>query len=162
MTQIALLAEHIDVIPTLAQWFQSQWPDYFAGRSLADIERDFYGDLNRDRIPLRLIAFEANELAGTVVLRERASETHAEFRPGLGGLYVADSYRRRGVGTELVRAGMAAARILRYQTLYATTHSAAGILTRLDWKQIRSLVHHGEMLSLYRCDLSELASAAAR
>jgi RimJ/RimL family protein N-acetyltransferase len=160
MLQITLLADHPDVIPKLAQWFQAQWPAYYAERTLADIEQDFRGDLNRDRLPLRLIAFAADELTGTIVLRERGSYTRPEHQPELGGLYVATPLRGRGVGTELVRAGMVAARELGYQTVYATTHTAGGILGRLGWEQIGS-VQHAETIPLYRCDLSKPVCAAA-
>jgi len=151
--QIAHLADHTDAISTLARWFKAQWPDYYADRTLADIEQGFGDDLNRDRLPLRLVAFEAGELAGTIVLRERGNYTRPEHQPELGGLYVADSHRRRGIGKELVRAGMAAARELGYQAVYATTHTAGGILRRLGWEQIGS-VQHAEMIPLYRCDLT--------
>jgi RimJ/RimL family protein N-acetyltransferase len=159
MVQIALLVDHPGVIPKLAQWFQSQWPAYYAGRTLADIEQDFPSELNRYCLPLRLIAFETGELAGTIVLRERGIYTQPEHQPELGGLYVADSLRGRGVGTELVRAGMVAARELGYQVVYATTHTAGGILGRLGWEQIGS-VQHAETIPLYRCDLSKQVCAA--
>src|SRR5262245_8331181 len=64
MLKIAFLADHIKVIPILAQWFQKQWPDYYAGRSLADIEQDFQENLHRDCLPLRLVAFESEAPVG--------------------------------------------------------------------------------------------------
>jgi hypothetical protein len=41
MIEIAYLADHIEVIPTLAKWFQAQWLAYYAGRTPADIAQDF-------------------------------------------------------------------------------------------------------------------------
>ena len=57
MIQIAHLADHLETIPTLAEWFRAQWPDYFAGRTLAAIAQDFHGEANRSGLPLRLVAF---------------------------------------------------------------------------------------------------------
>lgn len=153
MITTAYLADHAEAIPTLAQWFRAQWPDYYAHQTQTDVERQFHREASRDRLPSRLVAFEAGELAGTIVLRELALETLPEFRPGLGGLYVVGSRRGRGVGTELVRAGMEAARAQDCEVVYATTATAGGILVRLGWVQVTAVHHEGEQLGVYRCEL---------
>jgi predicted N-acetyltransferase YhbS len=150
MAQIAYLADHPEVIPTLAEWFQSEWSEYYAQRTLADIAQDFQADLNRNELPIRLVAFLDGELVGTIVLRESISETHPEYRPGLGGLYVAKAQRGSGIGTELVRAGMSLAQRMGYQAIYATTNAARGIVEHLQWEQIGSELHNGEQIALYR------------
>src|ERR1051325_10647978 len=106
MITIRFLADHLDTIPTLAEWFRDQWPDYYAAMSQAEMEQDFLEDASRDRLPVRLVAFESNELTGTIILRESGTETLPEFQPELGGLYVVGSHRGHGIATELVRAGM--------------------------------------------------------
>jgi hypothetical protein len=55
MIKIAYLADHIEVIPTLAKCFQAQWPVYYVGRTPADIAQDFYTEANRTGIPIRLV-----------------------------------------------------------------------------------------------------------
>lgn len=162
MIKTSFLADHLDVIPTLAQWFRAQWPDYYAGQTLADIEDDFREDAQRDRIPVRLIAFVDGELTGTIVLRDQVIETRPEFHPGLGGLFVPMSYRKRGIATELVHAGMNVAREQGYEVVYATTAVAGGVLTRLGWVAVEAVVHDDEQLTLYRCDLETCASTSHR
>lgn len=153
MITIGFLADHTDTIPTLANWFRAQWPDYFAGWSQAEMEADFLEDASRERLPIRLVAFESGELVGTIILREMDNETLAEFQPELGGLYVPVSHRGRGIGAELVRAGMKVARDLGYETVYATTTAAAGILERLGWKFVKTAVYQDGEHALYRCKL---------
>jgi RimJ/RimL family protein N-acetyltransferase len=153
MTTIGFLADHPDTIPTLAKWFRAQWPDYYADWPQAEMEQDFLEDASRDRLPIRLVAFESNELAGTIVLREQGAQSLPEFQPELGGLYVVEHHRGRGIGTELVRAGMQAAREQGYETVFATTVMAAGILERLGWEFIKTVVHSDGQVSLYRCNL---------
>jgi RimJ/RimL family protein N-acetyltransferase len=153
MLKIAFLVDHAEIIPTLAQWFRLEWSDYYAKRTLVDIEQDFRSDLNRDKLPIRLIAFQDEVPVGTIVLREQVSETHPQYQPGLGGLYVAISHRGQGIGTELVQAGMTTAHELGIQTLYATTHVAGGILEGLGWKQLGSVLHGEEQIALYQCAL---------
>lgn len=150
MINIAFLADHPQVVPMLARWFCAQWPDYFAGRPLMEIEQDFHEDANRDRIPTRLVAFVDDELAGTIVLRQRAFGGLAAYSPGLGGLYVAEPYRRRGVGAELIKAGMDLSRAQGYETVYAATSVAHGLFTRLGWALIETVSEGQEQVGIYR------------
>jgi GNAT superfamily N-acetyltransferase len=153
MITIGFLADYIDTIPILAEWFRTQWPDYYANWSQAEMEQDFLEDASHDRLPIRLVAFESNELAGTIVLRESGTEKVEEYQPELGGLYVLESYRGHGIATELVRAGMRVARNQGYETVFATTIAAAGILKRSGWEYVKTVIHQDGPLELYRCKL---------
>ncbi len=153
MITIDFLADHLDTIPTLTKWFRDQWPDYFANWSDEDMIKDFLEDISRNSPPSRLVAFESNELAGTIILREGEPGTLPEHQPELGGLYVVKSYRGHGVGTELVRAGMKLAREQGYSTISATTVNAAGILERLGWEFIKIVEYTDGEVSLYSCKL---------
>jgi RimJ/RimL family protein N-acetyltransferase len=150
MITIGFLADHLDTIPTLVKWFRDQWPDYYADWSQADMEKSFFSDASRTNLPSRLVAFESDELVGTIVLREQSSETLSEFRPELGGLYVVEPHRGHGIGTELVRAGMKLALDLGYETVFATTVVAAGILERSGWEFVKLVLHQDGQLALYR------------
>lgn len=150
---IGFLADYPDTIPLLASWFRDQWPDYYAKWTQAELEQDFLEDASRVRIPIRLVAFESNELAGTIILREQGAEGSSEFSPELGGLYVVEAHRRHGIGTELVRAGMNLAREQGYKTIFATTVAAVGILEGLGWEFVKTVVHQDGELGLYRCKL---------
>src|SRR5689334_7851740 len=127
MITIVFLADCPDTIPTLAKWFRNQWPDYYANWSQTQVEQDFRLEAGRNSVPSRLVAFESNELVGTIVLRE-PTEFLAGSEPELGGLYVVESHRGRGIATELIRAGMKVALDQGYESVYATTVVAAGIL----------------------------------
>ena len=117
--------------------------------------RIFFQKLHEISSHRRLVAFESGELAGTIVLREPNTEILPGLRPELGGLYVDKACRGHGVGTALVRSGMELAREQGYETVYATTGVAAGILERLGWEFIQTVDHRGEQLALYRCKLSD-------
>lgn len=153
MITIGFLADHPDTIPTLVKWFRAQWPEYHAAMSDEEMEQDFLEDASRDRLPIRLVAFESNQLAGSIILRRNGSETPPSFQPELGGLYVVESHRGRGIATELVRAGMQVARKQGYETVFATTVAAAGILERLGWEFVQTAVHPEGPMAWYRCKL---------
>ena len=84
---------------------------------------------------------------------DMSQEEPTEFQPELGGLYVDASQRGQGIGTELIRAGMKLAHDQGYATVYATTVAAAGILERLGWVFVKTVIHEDGALSLYRCKL---------
>jgi GNAT superfamily N-acetyltransferase len=153
MIEIAYLADHIEVIPTLAKWFQAQWPAYYAGRTPADIAQDFYAEANRTEIPIRLIAFVEGALAGTITLREQALQDFPEYQPGLGGLFVEPNQRGSGIGSALVSAGMQVAQEQGFTRIFTATSTANGILERLGWQPVQAVSHDGEPVNLYRCDL---------
>lgn len=153
MITIAFLADYLDTVPTLVKWFRDQWPDYFADWSQEEMVADFLEDAARDRLPIRLVALESGKLAGTIVLREQGNETLAAYQPELGGLYVMGSHRGQGIGSALVRAGMDVARNLGYESVFATTTNAAGILERLGWEFVKTAVYQDGEHALYRCRL---------
>lgn len=153
MITIRFLADHPDTIPALVRWFRAQWPEYHAAMSDEEMEQDFLEDASHDRLPIRLIAFESDELAGTIILRKNGSDTLTNFQPELGGLYVVESHRGRGIATELLRAGMQVARAQGYETVFATTVAAAGILERLGWEFVKIVIHQDGQSALYRCKL---------
>lgn len=152
MVAIGLLADHLGTVPTLAEWFRAQWPDYYARRTLSDMELDFCGEAQRQGIPMRLVALTNGELAGTIVLRDQASAV-LPSNPALGGLFVPATHRAQGIGTELVQAGMTVAREQGYEVVYAATGVADGIFVRLGWTMVQKVVHGDEQLRLYSCDL---------
>ncbi|HNA90095.1 MAG TPA: GNAT family N-acetyltransferase [Anaerolineales bacterium] len=153
MSTIGFLADHLHTIPTLVKWFRAQWSDYYADMSDEEMTQDFLEDISRTSIPTRLVAFEANEVVGTIVLRGSGTETFPEHEPELGGLYVVETQRGHGIGTDLVQAGMKLARNQGYTAISATTVKAAGILERLGWEFIKTVQYPDGEVSLYRCKL---------
>ncbi len=153
MIEIAFLVDYPEAIPTLTQWFRAQWPEYYAERTPMDIAQDFYLEANRDGLPTRLVAFVDSELAGTITLRKHALRAFPEYHPGLGGLFVVEQHRGRGIGTELVRAGMNLAHEQGYEKVYTATATASGILKRLEWRLVQAVSHDDEQLALYSCEL---------
>ena len=153
MIKIAFLADHLEVIPQLSQWFLTQWPEYYGGRTPEDNAQDFVWEANRDGLPVRLEAFVDGILVGTITLRNRAISTSPEFTPGLWGLLVPPQHRGRGLGTELVRAGMNLALEYSFERVFATTIAARAILERLGWILVQTVSHGDEQLMLYSYDL---------
>ena len=66
--KIDYLANHPDFIPTLSKWFLREWRDFYGDKTWEDVAETFYERLNRDSIPLSLVAFEEQHPFGTISL----------------------------------------------------------------------------------------------
>lgn len=150
MIKIAFLADHLEVLSILAQWFRAQWPDYFAGKSMDAVKSDFRAEANLQNMPVRLLAFVGEDLAGTIVLRKCALNSLPEYTPGLGGFFVTENYRRRGVGSELIKAGIKVTREHGYESLFAGTSTAHTLFESLGWEPIRQTMEGQEIVVIYR------------
>lgn len=65
---IEYLADHPETLDTLVQWLHQEWGHVRGGETLDQRRKRFAGSLNRDRIPLTVVALEAGELLGSASL----------------------------------------------------------------------------------------------
>ena len=99
---IDFLAHHPDCVPTLAYWFHQEWSDLYSDRSLKDVENLIRGRMNKDKLPLVLVALEQGKLVGTVCLKGYDMDTRHDLTPWLAGIYVAEESQGTGIGSKLV------------------------------------------------------------
>jgi len=153
MMDIAYLADHKEVIHTLAQWFYEEWAYLYPDRTLADVERLIGERTNKDKIPLALVAFEGQELLGTVGLKVHDMDTRLDLTPWLASLYVSESRRRQGIGTELVSAIERKAQTLGVETLYLYTPESEVFYSQLGWQVKERTEYHGYPVTLMRKEI---------
>ena len=130
---IEYLADHPETVDTLVQWLHREWGSVRGGETLEQRRKRFAGSLNRDRIPLTVVALEAGELLGSASLVAHDMETRMELTPWLASVFVGEQYRRRGVGAELVRRIMAEAGKLKVPLLYLYTVHSERLYASLGW-----------------------------
>jgi len=140
---IAHLADHKEIVPTLARWFYQEWAYLHPNRTREDVERLIGERTNTTKIPVALIAFEGGELLGTVCLKVHDMDTRLDLTPWLAGLYVAVPWRRKGVGTALVSAIEKKAHELQVEKLYLFTPESEGFYSRLGWHIYERTEYHG-------------------
>lgn len=138
---IELLANHPDTIPTLAEWFYEEWSHIYPSRTLQDFANSIAERVNTDRIPLALVAFEGQELIGTICLKVHDMDTRKDLSPWLAGLFVKEERRNQGVGTRLVRAVEAKAITLGIQRLYLWTPALERFYATLGWSVTQRTVY---------------------
>jgi N-acetylglutamate synthase-like GNAT family acetyltransferase len=130
---IEYLADHPDVLATLAQWQHSEWGDVRPGDTVEKRKARLESYSNRNRIPLTVVGFEGSEVLGSASLVSHDMETRMELTPWLAGVYVGEQYRRRGIGAELVRRIMTEAGKLDVPLLYLYTVHSEKFYAALGW-----------------------------
>lgn len=151
---ISYLADHKEVIPTLAQWFYQEWAYLHPDRTLEDVQRLLEERTNKEKIPVALVAFEGNELLGTVCLKVYDMDTRLELTPWLAGLYVSAPKRKWGVGSMLVSAIEKKAHELGVQTLYLYTPESEDFYAKLGWNVKERTEYHGYLVSIMQKEIA--------
>jgi predicted N-acetyltransferase YhbS len=125
LCQIEHLFEHPQQIDGVAQWIYDEfWADktVHSPSSLAALLRLA---ARPNAIPQSLLALVDGVPVGTVNLIENDDDKRAHLSPWLAALFVVPAYRRRGVGSALVRELLHAAAGLGIETLYLGTDNPA-------------------------------------
>jgi GNAT superfamily N-acetyltransferase len=151
--EIAYLADHADQVVALAAALHAQDREYYGARTPADVAADLALSLQREALPLALIALRDGVFLGTATLRHDSITTHAHLGPWLAAFYVRPELRGRGIGATLVEAIEAAARRLGFAQLYAGSARAASLFERAGWQVLEHVSYHGEQIAILRRDL---------
>lgn len=152
--KVSYLADHKEVIPTLAQWFYQEWAYLHPARTLGDVQRLLEERTNKEKIPVALVAFEGDELLGTVCLKVHDMDTRLELAPWLAGLYVSAPRRKQGIGSMLVSAIEKKAHELGVQMLYLYTPESEGFYAKLGWNVKERTEYHGYPVSIMQKEIA--------
>jgi GNAT superfamily N-acetyltransferase len=147
--RIEQLADHPEVFPILKEWFEEEWESYYGPAGPGDAQSDLAAYANRDGLPVGVVAFYENALCGVAALKAESITTHAHLGPWAAAGLVSPAYRRRGLGTALVRALEDTARSLGYSRMYCGTRTANRILERRGWEFMEQVIYDGEDVSIY-------------
>ncbi len=139
------LADHPDVIPVIARWLFDEWGHRSPDGSIEGLVGDLRDRLQRDALPLALLAHEDKEPIGTVSLKIREVEVRPQYEHWLGALFVTEPRRRTGIGSLLVGAAADEARRLEISELYLYTRrrETERLYARLGWAEVERLEYRG-------------------
>lgn len=132
----------------LAGAFKDAWSDFFADRSVEEIEEVLFAE--GSELPAILVASADGRVAGTVALRARSVETHEHLGPWVTGLWVAPDLRGLGLGRDLMHAITEEAAARGFREIYAVTNTARGLFDKLGWNRVEEILYHGEEVTLFR------------
>jgi GNAT superfamily N-acetyltransferase len=147
--RIEYLSDHPAVLPTLKQWFETEWPSYYGPGCRGNAERDLAEYANGATLPVGVVAFLGNEICGVAALKSESIGTHSHLTPWAAAAMVPRDRRGRGIGTELIRALEHEAKRRGYDRIYCGTSTAMHVLERLRWQLMEQIVYDGDNVSLY-------------
>lgn len=145
---IEYLADNKQAIPTLAQWFYDEWAYLHPDRTYADVEDLITERAQTGKIPVALVAYDGNELLGTVCLKVQDMDTHPELTPWLAGLYVSTPRRHEGIGIALISAIEEEAFAIGVSKLYLYTPESESFYAKRGWQVKKRTEYHGHAVTL--------------
>ncbi|ABZ74590.1 GCN5-related N-acetyltransferase [Shewanella halifaxensis HAW-EB4] len=142
--KFVLLADNQPALPQVAKWYSDQWGYIGEGRSTKELELKLRDYLNRDKLPLIILAQDGNEVIAAAQLRYHEMDIYPEREYWLGGVYVNSKHRGKGVAQALISAIIDKAKILGVGSINLQTEYLSGGLYRdLGWQPIEQVVNHG-------------------
>jgi GNAT superfamily N-acetyltransferase len=151
--EISYLADHPEVLGSLAAGFKAQWATHFADQPIEAIKMGFANCCRERGLPLALVALIDRTFAGTASLRQESGTVCPGMGPWLTHLFVDPGHRHRGVGRTLIRAVEAEAIRHGFTTLHAATSRAEAVFQHAGWKVIDVVDHQGDRVSVLRKEL---------
>ena len=139
------LTDHPDLIPEVSRWLLDEWGDRSPLGTVEGMGGDLRDRVQRDALPLALLAHENNAPVGTVSLKIREVEIRPRYEHWLGTLFVPESRRRMGIGSLLVGAAVDEARRLGINELYLYTRrlETQRLYQQLGWAEVEWLEYRG-------------------
>lgn len=148
--EIKYLADHPELTHLLATWFHDEWGKSNSSLTVEIIERRVRERLNRDKIPLCLIAMIESKPIATATIKIREMDIYPQYEHWLGSVYVVPEYRNQGVGSQIVEATVGKARLLGVKDLYLYTPDRAHFYQRMGWEVMDQVEYHGHIVVVMR------------
>lgn len=150
--ELALLADRPDAASTVAGWYFNEWGRKRPGNTPKRIGAKIQGSLNRDRVPLIVLAVQGGEVVGAAELKYREMDIYPEKEYWLGGVFVVPRCRGGGVASLLASRVMEIAKSFGIHVLYLQTeHMTGGLYARLGWKPVENVQYKGTNVLVMEC-----------
>ena len=152
--KIELLANYLDALPSLRDWFELEWAPYYGPDGPGDAARDLRESCNREKLPIALVAIFGGEVVGTASLKSESVSTHKHLTPWLAALFVRPEFRRRGIAERLITAIENKAQELGFHSIYVGTGEGSGTpessLRKRGWEFIEKEPYFVSEVSIFR------------
>jgi len=138
------LADNKNLLPTIAKWYFEEWGHMDKENTLDKEMERLQVYLNKDSLPLILLAIEDGELLGAAQLKYHEMSIYPNKEHWLGGVYVSKKHRGKGIAKKIIQELIIITQKLNIQTLYLQTENLTGGLYRqMGWMPIEQINYHG-------------------
>ena len=149
--RIEYLADRPEAAPLVAEWYFAEWGHLNPAATLERTRDKLVASMNRDAIPLTVLAVIDEDVVGTAQLKYREMPMFPEKEHWLGGVYVVPEYRGQDIAAQLVDSVVEAARNLGVQTLHIQTERLdGGLYARLGWAPVEQVNRGIDVLVMQR------------
>ena len=143
--QIEYLENRPDAIPLIAKWYFDEWSYLSPNKTLDDMQQELNMYLNSDNVPLMLVAIIDDEVVGVTQLKFREMSIYPDKEHWLGGVYVAEKARGKGVGAQLLNRTLEIAKSIGIELLHLQTlRLIGGLYKDLGWEAIEQVNYRNE------------------
>jgi len=124
--EFSLLADEPNAAITVAQWYFDEWCKDTGRHRFEFVQEQVSAAINRDQAPLIVLAKESDTLLGSAELKIREMDAYPQYEFWLGGVYVVEPARGKGIGSALVKEVIKRAKELEIEKLYLQTENLSG------------------------------------
>lgn len=149
--RVEYIADRPESVPLVAGWYFAQWGHLNPAATLEAVRDKLVASMNRDAIPLTVLAIIDEDVVGAAQLKYREMPIFPDKEHWLGGVYVVPEYRGQGISEQLVDSVIEAARNLGVQTLHIQTERLdGGLYARLGWTPVEQVNRGIDVLVMER------------
>ena len=130
------LIETKESLEQLAQWHQAEWEHLNPGKTLEDRLEKMQEYLGGKDVPRTFVCKDGETVLGSAAIIESDMETRPELTPWMASVYVYKDFRKRGIGSALVKKIMEYAKSIGVQTLYLYTENQEELYKKLGWERM--------------------------
>ena len=138
--KLAYLADHPQHVVTVAKWIMDEWGHESPGTTLESLKERFRSHLNRNAVPLTLLAMDEDRPLGTASLVVYDMKDHQELSPWLAAVYVLPEHRGKGIGSKLVKSIELLSANLEVEKLYLFTPDREAFYAHMGWNVLKKTV----------------------
>ncbi|MBF0277815.1 MAG: GNAT family N-acetyltransferase [SAR324 cluster bacterium] len=141
---LVLLADHQASLSKIARWYCEEWGHLREGTSHEKMIKNLHSYLNKDKVPLMVLAMEGAETVGVAQLKFREMDIYPEKEHWLGGVFVSPEHRGNKTASKIVVKILAIAASLNIEYLYLQTEKLnGGLYPQLGWKPLEQVNYDG-------------------
>ena len=136
---LSSLAQYPTFVDQISAWFFEEWGGGVERRTIRQFSEVLNKRMNIDVLPVAFVALASGNLIGTASLICNEISSLPRYKHWLASVFVAPEHRRRGWGTQIVRAAVQIAPDYGIDELFLYTRSHMDFYQQLGWEYVETV-----------------------